>query len=280
MLKIPMPVKPKTQSFEGSLEFKWLWLDHNFKTMIDIGSNNGEFGNFLHGYFGLEHVIAFEPLERYHPQLKDLGFEVHPVALGNRDGVTAFTVNAEDASSSILPMSKQMKRSFPQLEETKTIEVPIRRLDGILEGQIYPDDLIIKIDAQGIEDEIIRGGAQTFRRAKAIIIEMSFVPMYDGQALFEEVHALLADLGHRFTGIKNQICTVSERRPLFAHCVYQQFPHRFLTANLARRSTAHERGLKAAETSAYDLTQMVNALRNAFDDFTEPNKTSRIAGEI
>ena len=43
MLKIPMPVKPKTQSFEGSLEFKWLWLDHNFKTMIDIGSNNGEF---------------------------------------------------------------------------------------------------------------------------------------------------------------------------------------------------------------------------------------------
>ncbi len=38
-----------------------------------------------------------------------------PAALGNRDGMTAFTVNAEDASSSILPMSEQMKRNFPQL---------------------------------------------------------------------------------------------------------------------------------------------------------------------
>ena len=98
------PKKPRTQSFDGSLEFKWLQFDHNLKTMIDIGTNNGEFGNFLRRYFGLERVIGFEPLGRHHAHLKELGFDVHPVALGNREGITAFTINAEDASSSILPM--------------------------------------------------------------------------------------------------------------------------------------------------------------------------------
>ncbi|HEC14101.1 MAG TPA: FkbM family methyltransferase [Acidiferrobacteraceae bacterium] len=214
--------KPRTQSFEGSLEFKWLNIDYDFQTLIDIGCNNGEFGSFLRGYLDIAHVLAFEPLERHGAHLESMGFDLFPVALGDRNGSTSFTVNKHDASSSILPMSDLMRSQFPELQETTPIEVEIRKLDDVLRDRDIGDDVLIKIDAQGVEDAIIRGGYETFSRAKAVIIEMSFVPMYEDQALFNEVHSLLADCGHKFSGIKNQICSVRERRPLFAHCVYQR----------------------------------------------------------
>ncbi len=214
--------KPKTQSFEGSLEFKWLNIDYDLSTLVDIGCNDGEFGNFLRGYFGINRVLAFEPLLSYKSHLEGLGFELFPVALGEKNGEVDFIINEQDASSSILPMSEMMKSQFPGVIESSSTTVPVRKLDDELTGYDLQDDIVIKIDAQGVEDSIIRGGRKIFSRAKAVIIEMSFVPMYEGQSLFNEVHALLDECGHELTGFKNQICTVKERRPLFAHCVYQK----------------------------------------------------------
>ena len=58
--------------------------------------------------------------------------------------------------------------------------------------------------------------------AKVVLIEMSFVPFYDEQPLFEEVHCLLEDCGLRLAGFKNQINDPSSGRPLFAHCLYRR----------------------------------------------------------
>lgn len=217
----PRP-QPRTQSFEGALEFKWLKLDNNFTTLIDIGANDGSFGKFLQEYMEIDQVIAFEPLDEHQAVLNEMGFKVHQMALGNENGVVEFTVNSQNASSSILPMSEFKKNKFPELSENQTVEVPIRRLDDVLNVEELATDILLKIDTEGFEDKIITGGEKVFCAASAIIIEMSFVTMYEGQALFNDIHAQLSDLGFQLTGFKDQICTTKERRPLFSHCVYQR----------------------------------------------------------
>ena len=102
------------------------------------------------------------------------------------------------------------------------VTVTVARLDDILPADSIEPDVMIKIDVQGAEDRVIRGGRAVFSRASIVLIEMSFVPFYEGQPLFEEVHRLLVDCGLRLAGIKNQINDPASGRPLFAHCLYHR----------------------------------------------------------
>jgi len=61
-----------------------------------------------------------------------------------------------------------------------------------------------------------------FSAAKIVLVEMSFVPIYQGQPLFEEVHRLLERCGLRLAGFKNQIEQPQTGQPLFAHCLYHR----------------------------------------------------------
>jgi hypothetical protein len=57
-------------------------------------------------------------------------------------------------------------------------------------------------------------------RARCVVIEMSFVALYEGQPQFEEVHDLLVRLGYRLAGLRNHIDSPRSGQPLFAHCLY------------------------------------------------------------
>ncbi len=56
------------------------------------------------------------------------------------------------------------------------------------------------MDVQGYEDRVIRGGIETFRKAKACITEINLDVLYDNQARFKDIFVLLDDLGYRYTG--------------------------------------------------------------------------------
>ena len=60
--------------------------------------------------------------------------------------------------------------------------------------------ILIKIDVQGSEDKVIRGGQKTLRRAKAVIVETSFTELYDGQPLFHDIYEGLRSLGFSYSG--------------------------------------------------------------------------------
>ena len=100
--------------------------------------------------------------------------------------------------------------------------VETARLDDRLANVSFDDDLLIKVDAQGSESRIIAGGQDTFRRAKAVLIECVFVSHYQGDTTFNEIHAGLADCGLHLTGFKNQVISKRNGRPLFAHCIYER----------------------------------------------------------
>lgn len=206
----------------------WAWLrsSGNIRTIIDIGANNGEFAEFLASYFDAKQTIAIEPLPECAAQVRERekairNLTVFECAVSDREDRLVLFENAYSPASSLLPVSKISIDEFPQTSANRQeIEVPVCRLDDLIDATSLEREVLIKIDVQGFEDRVIRGGEQTFRSAKFVLIEMSFVPMYDGQPLFEDVHDALRNLGFRFAGMKNQIDSPRTGQPLFMHCLY------------------------------------------------------------
>src|SRR5204863_5653458 len=147
---------------------------------------------------------------------------IHQLALADEPGRETFFENGYGPASSLLRISDLSKSAFPETDRESATTVKVARLDDVLDASSLERDVLIKIDVQGVEDRVIRGGRAVFSAAKIVLIEMSFTAMYDRQPLFEEVHTLLEECGLRLAGFKNQIDSVETGQPLFAHCFYRR----------------------------------------------------------
>ncbi|PSN20258.1 hypothetical protein C7271_03070 [filamentous cyanobacterium CCP5] len=213
-------VVPKTDSD------MWYWLRQTASicTVIDIGANNGDFADFLANYFKANQTYVFEPSPLYRQELElkknnIRNLKIFNVGLSDTTGEETFFQNSYGPASSFLKISDQSRAEFPQTSSETATQVKVARLDDLLATEPLETEIFIKIDVQGFEDKVIQGGHQTFAKSKYVLVEMSFVPMYIGQPLFNQIHAQLAEFGHEFAGIKNQIHAASGQ-PMFAHCLY------------------------------------------------------------
>ncbi|KPF66576.1 hypothetical protein IP69_14825 [Bosea sp. AAP35] len=204
--------------------FRWLRTNAQVGTVIDIGANDGAFLEFLQRFFKAEKSIAFEPIPAAREALaarKIPGVTLYPQALSNVTGMTTFEINAYGPASSMLPLGDISRKEFPQTSQiAERIDVPLARLDDLIDPLTVPKGIFLKMDVQGVEDKVIAGGRNVIGSADYVMVEMSFKPMYEGQALFEEVHAPLVELGFRLAGIKNQLSAESGE-PLFGHFLYR-----------------------------------------------------------
>lgn len=206
----------------------WTWLrtSGDIRTIVDIGANNGDFAEYLASYFDARRTIAIEPLPGYAEKIRARAkairnLTVFECAVADYEGSTTLFENTYAPASSLLHVSRLSMNEFPQTAgQQREIGVAVHRLDDLINPHELEAAVLIKVDVQGLEDKVIQGGDQTFRAAKFVLIEMSCVPMYDGQPLFEEVHELLAGMGFRFAGIKNQVDSPTTGQPLFMHCLY------------------------------------------------------------
>jgi FkbM family methyltransferase len=207
----------------------WVWLRATARigTVIDIGANTGDYAEFLDGFFKPRAIYAFEPLASCQPRLAALAekiphLRVFQVALAETEGEETFWENDYGPSSSLLHVSDMHKRAFPHTASESHSRVKLARLDDVLDVSSLDRDIFIKIDVQGVEDRVIRGGQAIFSAAEIVLIEMSFAAMYDSQPMFEEIHDLLFACGLRFVGMKNQTEDPETGQPLFVHCFYRR----------------------------------------------------------
>merc|ERR1719460_1641801 len=98
-------------------------------------------------------------------------------------------------------------RRFVQLEEVTTVvrrsEMQTKRLDDLLPDMGGRVDFL-KLDVQGYELAVLRGGETTLRDVLVVHTEVEFVEMYEKQPLFAEVDQLLRKAGfvfHRFASV-------------------------------------------------------------------------------
>jgi FkbM family methyltransferase len=187
------------------------WLrGMGIRTVLDIGANEGQFAWMIHALLPEARIYAFEPLEdcyrklRYRMRRVPL-FQAFNLALGAEEGIKEMHRSEFSPSSSLLPMRQLHKQAFPKSRRTRVEPVEVARLDLIAHQLEWEEKLLIKIDVQGYEREVIKGGPATISRAVVLVVETSFESLYEGQPLFEDVLEMLKDLGFRYHGNLDQI---------------------------------------------------------------------------
>lgn len=197
-------------------EFSLLGLrTQPIRTVLDVGANTGQFARGISELFPQATIVSFEPLPDAFEQLRNWAATRAPkahaiqVALGDSDGTVQMYRHVEHTvSSSLLSTTDENGQLYPMTRAQEMIEVRMRRLDS-LQQEFEPfvrDDLLIKLDVQGFEDRVVRGGMQTIRRAAACIVELNLKRLYDGQARVPDIVMLFDQLGFEYAGNISQHC--------------------------------------------------------------------------
>ena len=147
-------------------------------------------------------------------------FSSHNIGLGKEDSEMEIFKSNHDPSSSLLPMTDLHKSAFPFATRNEVTKVKIRRLDDLMKTKTLKPGLMIKVDVQGYEQNVIRGGLETFKKANILLLELSFQELYQGQPLFEDIYDMIRPLGFEFYGNLGLMKHPKTGTPLDADCIF------------------------------------------------------------
>jgi FkbM family methyltransferase len=143
------------------------------KNFIDVGANNGYFTCLLAKLAGTSgKVVAVEPEPRNRQLLERnvrknglTNVRVHGFAVGATDGM---------ARMGIYKAANRGRHSLVDLESCKKfIQVPVRRLDDLVEKENVKAWALTKLDVEGYEPFVFEGGEKTLARTEILVMEYS-----------------------------------------------------------------------------------------------------------
>lgn len=184
----------KTIANSSDLQLLKLIDSLSINKVFDIGANEGQFGQSIRkgGYKG--QIVSFEPLSDAWIELKnnannDSNWLIHErVAIGNSNGEIKINISNNSVSSSVLPMLKQHSSAASDSVYIAEETVPIVTFDSIASQYLNNEsNIFLKIDTQGFEWEVLEGAKNTLHLVNGVIVELSLVPLYDGQRLWKDI---------------------------------------------------------------------------------------------
>lgn len=195
------------------------------RTVIDAGAHTGEFSRMIRRLLPEASIIAFEPLRESFAQLENSmrdvpRFRAFNYALGESNAALEMHHNAYSQSSSLLPMADLHRETFPETAHETIEAVEVRRLDDALAGISLEPEVLLKMDVQGYEDKVIAGGENLVSRAKALIVEVSFQKLYEGQPMFDDMYHLLKARGFAYMGHLYQVVSPANGSVLQADALF------------------------------------------------------------
>jgi FkbM family methyltransferase len=170
--------------------------------VLDVGANAGQYATAVRsvGYRGL--IVSFEAIPAVHDRLArrasgDARWIVAPcAALGSSSGIAEINIAANTASSSLLPMGALHLAAAPQSEYIGKSSVRLARLDELCVPLLpATGNLFLKIDTQGYEMEVLKGGGVLLNRVSAMQLELSLVELYEGAPTLTQMVPFLEQLG-------------------------------------------------------------------------------------
>jgi FkbM family methyltransferase len=181
---------------------------YEINCVVDVGANRGQFGSLLRdaGYRG--HLASFEPVPEAFAELervaaKDPAWTPYPWALGREDGSLPMNVVA-DTLSSLLPATSFGARRHPRLRKPTTVEVPVRRLDAILDEVLAPVSdprPYLKLDTQGYDLEVFAGLGDRAADFIALQSEVALLQLYEGMPRMPDALATYEAAGFEITAL-------------------------------------------------------------------------------
>lgn len=177
-------------------------------TVLDVGANIGQYGTALRAAGFRGRIVSCEPLPDAYEHLarrsrSDGSWTALQTAVGDEPGQLEINISANSYSSSILPMTAAHSDAAPGSEFVGAVTVPVTTVTELVQAQgVDPARTLLKVDTQGYEGPVLDGARELLGRFAAVQLELSFVPLYEGQLLFDDLVARLSALGFVTYGLE------------------------------------------------------------------------------
>lgn len=177
--------------------------------VLDVGANHGQYGQMLRGFGYQGRIISFEPVTASFQRLRaaagrNRNWDVHNFALGAKEEELEINVTAASDFASFLPPSDFSRQTFGKVVEVNNRErVIVKRLDDVFAALVgdHPAAIHLKMDTQGYDLEVLKGGERVLPRIAGLQSELSVLPVYDGMPDYLEALAACRRAGFEVTGL-------------------------------------------------------------------------------
>ena len=163
--------------------------------VVDVGGNTGQWSTMMLDCLTPDRLIIIEPGPAAFAALRgqfgeNPSIQLHNVALGAEEGTVRLKITRDTTGASLLKPKEEM-RALIGSNWTVTSEVDVRMttLDRLLAD--VPEISLLKIDVQGYEQAVLAGGRTTLRKTKFLLVELNYMPQYEGGSWLGELHETL-----------------------------------------------------------------------------------------
>ena len=145
------------------------------KHIVDIGANHGTWTREALQHFPEAYYTLLEPQHWLKASFKDIletnsKVQFYPVGAGEQEGTFKFTIVDRDDSCSFRYTEEEAKvAGFEQ------IDIPVVTLNNLLSNSELPVPDIIKIDAEGLDIEVLNGASNYFGKTEIFMVEAGVV---------------------------------------------------------------------------------------------------------
>lgn len=158
-------------------------------SMLDIGAAHGHFSHFFQSIFPYADITCVECNTRDDHYLHNQGWDVRFVCLGDTPCKKTFYLNPKDLIGG--------GSSF-YIENTPHFNDPIEeKRDIVTLDSLNVQAEFVKIDVQGAELDVLKGGIETIKKARFLLMELSFVDYNKGSPLIDDILAYTREQGFR-----------------------------------------------------------------------------------
>jgi FkbM family methyltransferase len=160
---------------------------------LDVGANAGQTIDMLKAVYGNPIIHAFEPSTRTFALLRQKaaydGVHLYNYALGREISSREFVNYQDSCLSSFLALDPHEDNRFRNVRIEAKEPVAIETIDSFLDRSGIDNVDLLKIDTQGFDLEVLLGGEKSFQSGtiKNVLIELTFVPTYEGQAATRDI---------------------------------------------------------------------------------------------
>jgi len=217
-------------TFHPDARRRALFESFKIDTVLDVGANTGQYGKYLRNVIGYKgRIISFEPLSSAYSELRrtaiaDGSWKAINNALGNKNGRIQINIAGNSLSSSALEMLPSHLKAAPESKYIGKEDIEVITLDSVFKDICSTkQSILLKIDTQGYERFVIEGATNSLPFIATIELEMSLVPLYQGEMLFNEMYEGLYRRDYRMVSIEAEFSDNRTGQVLQVDSIFHRF---------------------------------------------------------
>lgn len=156
--------------------------------ILDIGANMGEFSQFCKRLWSDTNILMIEGNDNCEDDLIRTNLPYKIALLGDDNKKVNFYINKENMKCTGSSYYKEVTHHY---DNCIVMEKELIKLDDMIKDSFD----IVKIDTQGSELDIIKGGLNIIKSAKYVILEVATKQYNQGAPLFDEVVSYMKSIG-------------------------------------------------------------------------------------